>query len=295
MRCTLVNEPADPHSWADNYLCVPTDSSFHFKWSVAGAPKDHSCIQWAEGADPHTWLDNYLCLERCTLTKIQVLNPDKYRPTFKGTEVIGVVSGGTCMGATQHYLTLESVDTVEESVGLEVSETNEINWEASGSVVVQASTEILGIGRSVALALETSVGGVKSWTTTETKVFTKGNSKVAAQSTYYNSPGSGIVLGVVDRYEFEQTNIPSKLHFTCPSGGSYIKDSTITLSATTYQAAHFEGMTGVFHKEACARNHGLPDCVRNLESKAKAFFVNMSEVREAFKQCFTEDKGYVGK
>jgi hypothetical protein len=64
MRCTRVVEPSDPHTWQDNYLCVPKTSNYHFTWAYASSmrPSGKSCIQWLEPSDKkHTWHDNYLC------------------------------------------------------------------------------------------------------------------------------------------------------------------------------------------------------------------------------------------
>lgn len=61
MRCTAVAEPADPDTWTDNYLCVPGDSPVVFSWSYWGPIPGLQCVQWNEPADPHTWNDNYLC------------------------------------------------------------------------------------------------------------------------------------------------------------------------------------------------------------------------------------------
>jgi hypothetical protein len=61
MRCTRIYEPADPHTWKDNYLCVPRRSPLRLKWSFAGRVRGMACIQWREPADPHTWHDNFLC------------------------------------------------------------------------------------------------------------------------------------------------------------------------------------------------------------------------------------------
>jgi len=63
MRCTKINEPADPHAWQDNYLCVPKSSHLQLSWSYAGAISGKNCIQWHESQDPHSWQDNYLCSE----------------------------------------------------------------------------------------------------------------------------------------------------------------------------------------------------------------------------------------
>jgi hypothetical protein len=61
MTCISMNETAEPpsHTWADNYLCSPRD--FGLVWSTAGAVPGLRCVQIAEPADPDTWMDNYLC------------------------------------------------------------------------------------------------------------------------------------------------------------------------------------------------------------------------------------------
>lgn len=63
MRCTQINEPAEPasHGWSDNYLCVPSESSYRLSWSYSGPIPGRECVPFYEPLDPHTWSDNYLC------------------------------------------------------------------------------------------------------------------------------------------------------------------------------------------------------------------------------------------
>ena len=63
MRCTQITEPAEPprHTWHDNFLCVPRQSPFEFSWSYAGPIPGLRCLRFNEPADPHTWHDNFLC------------------------------------------------------------------------------------------------------------------------------------------------------------------------------------------------------------------------------------------
>jgi hypothetical protein len=60
--CVLMNEPADPAPWGDNYLCSAKD--FGLKWSSAGPIEGMRCTQIQEPAEPpaHSWDNNYLCL-----------------------------------------------------------------------------------------------------------------------------------------------------------------------------------------------------------------------------------------
>jgi Dual-action HEIGH metallo-peptidase len=63
MRCTQIFEQAEPtaHAWFDNYLCVPNSSPLQLAWSQAGPIAGKGCVQVHEAADPHAWADNYLC------------------------------------------------------------------------------------------------------------------------------------------------------------------------------------------------------------------------------------------
>ena len=64
MRCANLHESADAHadSWADDYACVPEDSTLDLAWSNAGPIDGYDCVRWNETADPGTWSDNYLCV-----------------------------------------------------------------------------------------------------------------------------------------------------------------------------------------------------------------------------------------
>jgi hypothetical protein len=87
MRCTIINEPSDRHSWHDNYLCVPKKSKIRLTWSYNGHPNSkhrsggsdsasdksddmggsgssfgRHCVQFKEAAERKYWKDNYLCI-----------------------------------------------------------------------------------------------------------------------------------------------------------------------------------------------------------------------------------------
>ncbi|HEX5746101.1 MAG TPA: cytochrome c peroxidase [Archangium sp.] len=59
---TEVYEPPET-TWTDNYLCVPSDSPLRLSWSMSGPLFGKSCVRFHEPADPHTWSDNYLCYD----------------------------------------------------------------------------------------------------------------------------------------------------------------------------------------------------------------------------------------
>merc|ERR1719494_189905 len=62
--CTQILEPADPHTWSDNYFCWTQGGRKNLKisWSNSGSIPGMRCTQIHEGADPHNWSNNYLCV-----------------------------------------------------------------------------------------------------------------------------------------------------------------------------------------------------------------------------------------
>ena len=64
--CTKINEPSDPHTWHDNYLCYFCHCQTIFgpiTWKFDGPISGQRCISMNEPAEPHNhaWGDNYLC------------------------------------------------------------------------------------------------------------------------------------------------------------------------------------------------------------------------------------------
>jgi len=296
MRCTQITEPWDEHSWEDNYLCVPMNSSLNFVWSHHRAIKDHSCIQWIENSDRKAgWNDNYLCLERCPLKKVEIIEPEQYEPVYEGTQVIGSVSGAACLAAAgnKNELRMESFDSVEETTSLTLTKTDEVNWSASTSIQVEASAKILGVGMSVTVGAGFSAGERHSWSRAEGRNFGKGTSVGVGQWSTYSTPGGAVMFGEVARYTFDRSNLPAKMHFECPISGPYVKESTVDLQSTSYQSADFETMTGTFTQEACNADHSIVECVKRIDDEYRKFFGDMNVVREAFKQCF-DGNGQIG-
>lgn len=65
-KCTLVNEPSDSAGWDDNYICAPSYANYEFAWSHAGPIPNSCCVQMLEPSDPaaNTWTDNFICLKK---------------------------------------------------------------------------------------------------------------------------------------------------------------------------------------------------------------------------------------
>ena len=63
MECVALTEPSDSQSaaWDDNFVCLPPDAPFELAWSFAGALDGWSCVKFDEPSEERTWRDNFLC------------------------------------------------------------------------------------------------------------------------------------------------------------------------------------------------------------------------------------------
>jgi hypothetical protein len=63
MRCLQITAPEEPaeHGWDNNYLCVPESSPLELRWSTQGNLMEMPCLDFEELADPHGWDNNSLC------------------------------------------------------------------------------------------------------------------------------------------------------------------------------------------------------------------------------------------
>lgn len=63
MTCTRIYSPTKHYyrGWNDNYLCVPRDSPYNFKWSVGRALTGYKCLEWKYPADRRWGEDKFLC------------------------------------------------------------------------------------------------------------------------------------------------------------------------------------------------------------------------------------------
>ena len=69
MHCTSMNEPSDPHTWNDNYLC--SNENLGMKFATAGATPGMDCTRIHEGSDiAGTWGDNYMCLPKSSKVRL---------------------------------------------------------------------------------------------------------------------------------------------------------------------------------------------------------------------------------
>ncbi|MBL8910668.1 MAG: N-acetylmuramoyl-L-alanine amidase [Archangium sp.] len=82
--CVNLNEPSDPDTWTDNFLCSATD--YGFRWSYTGPIEGMDCTNVSEGAEPlaSVWSDNFFCAP-------------KQSPWIISYSSAGPIEGKTCV------------------------------------------------------------------------------------------------------------------------------------------------------------------------------------------------------
>jgi len=236
--------------------------------------------------------ETYKGKEKCKLSNIEVLDKKgELEPRYTGTEIIGSQSSGSCYGPASHEIEITQINAVEESVGLEISKENEVNWDVTVSAEVTVEVGFLGTGSSFTGGLSYGQGGAVTMGTSKTTETTTSSGKEHGQVTEFPVPGAGIVFGIVDRYEIDQSDIPVIMHMTCPDGVNKTVDSSIAMKQVSFGAAHFWSLTGEFTKEACRAERNLPDCVENVRKNFANFVGQKKEIEQAFEACFADGKG----
>ena len=236
--------------------------------------------------------ETYNGKEKCALSRIEVLDSEgDLSPRYTGTEIIGSQSSGSCYGPAEHEIEIVQINAVEESVSLELSKENEVNWDITVSASVEVSVGFMGSGSSFSAGLSLGVGGAVTMGSSKTTETTTANGKEHGQVTQFAVPGAGIVFGIVDRYEVDQSDIPVIMHMTCPDGVNKTVDSSIAMKKVSFGAAHFWSLTGQFTKAACRANRNIPDCVENVRKNFANFIGQKDEIEDAFEACFSDGKG----
>jgi len=230
--------------------------------------------------------------EKCTLSRIEVLDKEgDLEPKYTGTEIIGSQSSGSCYGPASHEIAITQVNSMEESLSLEISREDEVNWDVTTSAEISVEVGFLGTGSSFSAGISIGIGGAITMGTSETTETTISNTKEHGQVTEFEVPGAGVVFGIVDRYEIGQSDIPVKMHMTCPSGVDKTVDSTIAMKQVSFGAAHFWSLTGQFTKNACKANRRLPECVENVRKRFRNYIGQKEKIEKAFEKCFSDGKG----
>ena len=104
---------------------------------------------------------SYRKRSKCSIKRIEVIDDGKFKPQLVGTKVIASNSAASCYGPGSHELSIQYAESVEleESMTLEISEADGINWSDTASAEVEASAKIFGFGGKFTVGISATVGG----------------------------------------------------------------------------------------------------------------------------------------
>jgi len=215
----------------------------------------------------------------CRLSKLEIL-PTSDKAIADGEEIVGITSSGSCQ-KLNGQLSLSRTREVTEEVGLEISESNEVNWEASLSVSVMAGANIFGVKTEVTVTAGLAVGGAKTYGSSKTTSTSDSTSVGAGQNVNWEGPGGAMIVGLVKKYKFNKADLPAKATVICKGGYSYQYDTSIKLKTQRYGHVFFKPFTGTYKSGTCT--HNSVNCLFNTQFRS---YKSVYEAQTQFMKCF---------
>jgi len=215
----------------------------------------------------------------CRLSRIEVL-PSSDKAIADGEEIVGITSSGSCQ-KLDGQLSLSRTREVTEEVGLEISESNEVNWEASLSVSVMAGANIFGVKTEVTVTAGIAVGGAKTYGSSKTTSTSDSTSVGAGQNVNWEGPGGAMIVGLVKKYKFNKADLPAKATVICKGGYSYQYDTSIKLKTQRYGHVFFKPFKGKFKSGTCTSES--VNCLFNTQFRS---YKSVYEAQTQFMKCF---------
>lgn len=217
----------------------------------------------------------------CIVTDVEVTD-DRVQATSDGIEVVGVATGVSCWDGAQ-LLKMEYSKLVSQSVTIAISDGAELNFGASLSVSGTVGVNLFGVKAEVSSGVTQSGGGSKQWSTTHSNLESTSTAKGTGTGITYATPGACAIIGYVDRYKVDQSNVYVRYHYECEIGELPYELGTINLQATTYGNVYYEDYQYKFPSiDGCTKASRV--CVKNLN--ANQVTINSTTFVSSFYNCF---------
>ncbi|XP_074648094.1 uncharacterized protein LOC141903733 [Tubulanus polymorphus] len=217
----------------------------------------------------------------CKATRIRIL--DEVLPTETGQRVVGITTAQACSPGSDNSLSLSATDSVTETTSVTVSEGGSFTFESTISVEAEASAGFLGNGGSVTVGFSQSFGGSTSWETSTTTQTSTGTESSSAKEISFTGPGAALVIGHTREYTFNTNNINAAVDVVCSDGVTFVKSTTINLSAKSYGVTHYDTHTAQFTStDHCTDT--TRSCIRNIEGEKG---LEPDVVFNDFESCFS--------
>jgi len=227
----------------------------------------------------------YLCeFSTCTATSMKLLSDD-FLPQPIGSAVIGI--GTMPMCNTQGSATLEMARTrgLSESLSVTTGTSSAFTLGASLTISHTVGVSVDIFQASQTLSFTASTSATQTWEKSTTTDETHTTENTVGCTIAYSGINGGILVGLVDEYQFDKSNIPVEYSYKCTTNTAaftYHKErGTIKLSGHVYGHVHCDNHQEKWNTtEECEENK---ECLRMLNSKLA---LSPSQLFTEFKKCF---------
>ena len=202
--CALKTEKVDKVSLCDGGNIKFTSSSNCCRNHAYKPCKDPPCTDY----------------KPCFITEISA--EDSYlggAPRIAGTEVIGIVSTGSCTGKGEADFSISYAKQIEEKFELNVSMTYsyDVDWNISQKFNLGRIAEypIWSFGTEINRTWTSVQGGKRSVSDTRTKYTDESILSSARSSSASKKPGVGLLVATANKYMINIRNLPVKVSTQC--------------------------------------------------------------------------------
>ena len=150
----------------------------------------------------------------CYVTGIEIkeqLRP----PTNMGSQVVGIVSGGSCTGKGEADLSISYAKAIEETVELSLTDRADVDWSKSEEFNIKGMPAFWSFGMEIGGAWTSTQGGKRSVSETRTKSTGEQTTSASANSSPYRMPGAGLLVATSTQYKIDRSNVPVTLDAVC--------------------------------------------------------------------------------
>jgi len=228
----------------------------------------------------------YLCeFSTCTATKMNLLSND-FLPQPIGSAVIGIGTMPMCNADTKGTLAVSRTRSLSETITVTAGTSSSFAVGAALTISQTVGIDLEVFQASQTLEMTASTEFEQTWSkSTDTSVTHDVVNAVGGSMSFMGING-GIIVGLVDEYQFDKTSIPVEYEYKCttsvPNQFTYhtLRD-TIKLSGTVYGHVHFD--TDIQKWDTEAQCQESKTCLRLVNAKLA---LSSSQLIAEFRKCF---------
>ena len=217
---------AFPYAFGNGKWCCAYDRERYDQSKLSrcdGGPLEYwseCCAHYASRTCAHPPCRNY---KPCTIQSVEILE-DLRAPEYMGSEVVGIVSGGSCTGRGEADLSITQAKSIEESYEVTLSDRADVDWSKSSSFSLVGMPAFWSFGAMIGGTWTNEQGGKRSVTESRTKTTSEQITKSSGSSSPYRIPGAGLLVATTTKYKIDRKNVPVKITAKCAVNPPKTKD-----------------------------------------------------------------------